>query len=822
MGNHHEATRGCMGRLHFGLSAWIVITILLSLLLPGCGGSKPRGSSPFPARITLNPNPSFSMQVGATLLLSASALNSSNSGLRPTFSFAITPSSPVGVLDIAPNGFACAGTWNAPSYTICTPGNIGMVQVTASALGATSAPTLIFVHGPIDNILVSIFPPVNSPPPACPAQQALPAACKVPFNSGNCTTQLNSQGQSVTSCKCLSQNQTEILQATAYSKGVDVTASVGPFTWTLSSSGVGTVTPIVDPTFNVATNQATASPGTPGQTQVIASASGVSSEPFTFESCPVQCIAMQLTVNGQYVNQTNFVTGKGTSETITATAVDVQGCIVPKPQLTWVSSEPAALAAGSATTGCNGSTTCTVTTPQPGAAAITASCTPPTCNIGFPLNLGTLPAPYIPEPVYPVTAITGLVTGAASSTTVLASSQDCYSNILCAVGIYNISTSTNLPGNATASPAPPNSLMFDPAGDRAYMGGEFGAAALNPSGFSGGSNPFTFLSAPGTALGLVTGKVLAVSQNGTSAIFSDTVSTPNQVYVVASTSPTVPLNINSATAAAFSPDGLKAFILGDAGNTLYIYSTLQALQPGISLPAPASSIAFNSTGSFALLSGGSPAGTLAIYNTCDNSPVTLTPPPPPLPGPPLFLKMVPAGNVALSSAIAPIPLQTTGLDFFFGLDDTGIDIIATSSSDPLVPLCPQQVTLAQTTAHAPFSPVHIDINQGTFNPIDFFLSPDSTLAYIVTSDFGILVYDFNTNSVSTRIGLLNNASPLAADMTVDGTLIYVAGSDGLLHQINTTLGVDFYQTSFTPLPDSSDDFCFNQTGCHLNLVAIKP
>jgi hypothetical protein len=92
----------------------------------------------------------------------------------------------------------------------------------------------------------------------------------------------------------------------------------------------------------------------------------------------------------------------------------------------------------------------------------------------------------------------------------------------------------------------------------------------------------------------------------------------------------------------------------------------------------------------------------------------------------------------------------------------------------------------------------------------------------VTSDFGILVYNFSTGSVSTRITLLNDATPLAADMTVDGTLIYVAGSDGLLHQINTALGVDFYQTSFTPLPDSSNDFCFNETGCNLNLVAVKP
>jgi hypothetical protein len=822
-----------MGRLRFGQWASVVAIIPLFLLLPACGGHKSPAASSFPAKITLNPSPAFSMQLGATQLLTASALNNSNSGVRPAFTFSVSPSSPTGVLDIAPNGFACAGSWNAPAFNTCTPGNTGMVQVTASALGASSAPTLIFVHAPIDNIQVSLVAPVNSPPPACPNQQPLPSACNIAFNTGNCTTQIDSQGQPFTSCKCLSQNQTEILQANAFSQGVDITASVGPFTWTQASTGVGVITPIVNSAFNVATNQTTVAAGNPGQTQVIASASGVFSQPYNFETCPVQCIALQLSENGQFTNQTSFAVDKGTAETIIATAVDVQGCIVPKPPLTWVSSQPTALVTGSANTGCPAGTTCTVTTPQPGAAAITASCTPPTCNVGFPLNPANLSPPYIPQPVYPVTAISGLATGAATSTTVLATSQDCFSNILCSVGLYNVSTSSNLPGGAAGLPAPPNSLIFDPAGDKAFTGSEFGALAITPGNIGSTSSPFTPFSAPGTTLGVVTGRVLAVSHNGSMAVFSDTVSTPNQVYVV-NTSPTstTALNINSATAAAFSPDSLKAFILADGGNTLDIYSPLQYLQPPIPLGTPASSIVFNSTGSFALLAGGvpagSPAGSLAVYNTCDNSSVTLklplvTPPPPPLPGPPLFLKMVPAGNVALSTAIAPIPLQTAGLDFFFGLDDTGIDIIATNASQDtsFTTLCPQRVTLAQTTANTTFSPVHISINQGTFHPINFFISPDSTQAYIVTTDQGVLIYNFSTGSTS-RIQLVNNATPVAADMTVDGTLIYVAGSDGLLHQLNTVLGVDLNQTSFLPLPNSPNNFCFTGSDCHLNLIAVKP
>jgi DNA-binding beta-propeller fold protein YncE len=133
------------------------------------------------------------------------------------------------------------------------------------------------------------------------------------------------------------------------------------------------------------------------------------------------------------------------------------------------------------------------------------------------------------------------------------------------------------------------------------------------------------------------------------------------------------------------------------------------------------------------------------------------------------------------------------------------------------------VVLAQTTTNPPitFEPVYINLGRGAFHPINFFLSPDATLAYIVTSDLGVLVYDFNTNSVS-GIPLVNNATPVAADITVDGSLIYVAGSDGLLHELNTALAVDQNQTSFLPLPNSPNSFCFTGSNCALNIVAVKP
>jgi WD40 repeat protein len=355
------------------------------------------------------------------------------------------------------------------------------------------------------------------------------------------------------------------------------------------------------------------------------------------------------------------------------------------------------------------------------------------------------------------------------------------------------------------------------------MGSAFGAFQVTPANVGGSSSPFTTLFASGTPLGKVTGRVLAVSQNGNLAVFSDTLSTPNQVYIVNTTqSSTTALNINSATAAAFSPDGLRILILGNGGNTLYIYSTLQALQ-SYPLASPAKSIAFNSTGSFALLAGGnSPSSTLSIRNTCDNSAVSLAVPGPGLPAPPLFLKMVPAGNVPTGNIIPDLQLQ--GLDIFFGLDNTGIDIIATNSPLNSVPptiLCPQPVVLAYTPQNVTFDPVHINIGYGTFHPIAFFLSPDTTQAYVVTTDFGVLAYHFNTGSVS-GIPLINNAAPVAADITSDGTLLYVAGSDGLLHELNTETGIDQTQTTFAPLPNSANAFCYTGTNCTLNLIAVKP
>ncbi len=819
--------KGFMGRLRTGRLVCAIalcgVGVGLLSVLGGCGGHSSVPRSPFPAKITLNPGGTTSLQLGSTLRFSASATNSANTSISVTITF---QSNDTSLLNFAPGGTACAGVWTT-SFTVCVPGASGVVQVTATADGVVSSPTLVFVHPPVDNIVV------NQVPPSPPYDNPVP---------------------------CLSQDQTITLQATAYSQGIDVTSSVGQFTFSAVNPGVATITPIITSSFNVVTNEATATAAAPGFTQIFASASGVVSTPFQqfnnngpawnfFETCPVQQIVLQLGPAGsQKSGVTTFVSSKGTTQTVNATVYDVLGNLMAKPPLTWSSTEPGAVSVPAT---CTNQLTCAASTAGPGAGIVTASCTPPSCNIGFPLipeNLSQLPNPqlYVPVPVYAATAISGVVTGTATATGVIASSLDCTTTFECSVSLYDVSTAANIPGSPVALPTPPNSLLFDAGGDKAYMGSNFGAFSINPANFGSASNPFG-------GIGTFTGQILAVSANGQLAVFSDTVHIPNQVFITNAanaSSPTVSsFTISGAVAAAFSPDALKAYIVacvpgtvpcsGSTGNTIFVYSTLQSMQT-IPLTAPASGVAFSSSGAFVFVTGGSTASLVTTFNTCNNAlstgpalnPLLINNVPAPL-----FLRVLPAASApppVVAALITPDE-NAPGLDVLVALDNTGIDLIATDTIVPgfgypptSTPPCPQWIEQAVNPEppNTTFPPQHFNFGVGTFNPISFFVSPDGTRAYVVTTNFSsILVFDFNTGSLSGSIPLANNAIPVSASFTEDGTLIYVAANDGTLHEINTVSATDVQEISFPNLPNVNNPFCgFGATTipCTLDLVSVKP
>lgn len=838
-----------MGRFRSG-GLRLAVAILSLWSIAGCGGGSKAGAPLFPGKINLTPAVDTSLVVGGTLGFTASAQTSTGTTLRVTISYT---SSDTSIVNVSPVGVACAGHWDL-TFSICSGGNTGVAIVTASALGASSESTYVFVHPAIDNITVTGIlltgVPVQEP--------------------------------------CLSQSQSMTLEAHAFSQGTDITASVGPFTWTANNPSVVTITPLPNATYNpgtgttynFATNQATAAAVQPGISYIYASAGGVSSTSFQqptytnaaganspvldfFATCAIQNISLEVGPAGS--GQTSVVTSKGTAETVTATLTDVMGnsslpntdggIVLTKVPLTWTSSSPGVLPVG---TTCVQS--CAINPASPGSATVTASCTPPTCNVGFPIIPASLssaaqitactqffqaqypqfagcqeliPVPVYASPVFlvppstttPLTpatgAISGEVTGATGTASILAASTGCAQQLPadCLTSMYFLSTSKATAGNENPSPVPPNSFLFDVAGDRAYMGSNYGAAVVNPTNF--GSNTSAF-----TSLGAITGRILAVSNNGSSAVFADSIHTPNQVFITntsAAAAAPVALSINAGAAAAFSPDGLKAFIAGGTNaSSLYVYSTQQAFQGPFPLNGPANSIAFTPSGAFALVAqaaGTSGSASLGAYATCNNQSVTNLA----LPGNPLMMKVLPNSHLdGRDSYGYPIP---DGIHVLV-LDATGFDIVTAVLTQPAAgTLCPQGLTFISN------DPLHaaqrIELGQGTLKPVNFFVSVDGTQIYVANSSSStIIVYNFVAAATTGGIQLLNNATPLSADMSIDGGTIAVAGSDGVLHEISTSLGgADLFQVSFPNLPNYLNAFCsLTPTAgpCTLTSVFVKP
>lgn len=835
----------CMGRFR---SSGLLLAVAISAVLgvAGCGGGK--ASTPlYPGKVSLNPSTSTSLQLGGVIAFTGAVQTASGTNLNTTITYT---SSDTSVVNISPTGVACGGHWDA-AFTTCTAGVPGYALVTANALGGSSIPTYVFVHPPIDSVSV-----VGIQLNGAPVQEP-----------------------------CLSQSQSMTLEAHAYSQGSDITASVGPFVWTATNTSVVTLTPLNNSAFNFPTNQVTATAVTPGITYINASASGATSTSFQqptitnssgatspvldfFATCPIQNIALEVGYAGS--GQTNLVVAKGGSaETIVATLTDIMGnsslpntnggVVLSKVPLTWTSSQPGAIAVGTACT-----QSCALSTPSPGAATITASCSPPTCNVGFPVVPATLATPQqiatcsayfqaiypnfsgcqflIPTPVYasnevpgdptatasPAGAISGLVTGSPAAPSVFATSTGCANQlpVNCFTSDYFFPLTKAVAGSENSNPVPLNSFLFDPAGDRIYAGSEFGAVTINPASF--GSNNSAF-----SSLGTVNGKVLAVAENGNSAVFSDTIHTPNEVYVTSITGAPVALPIQNATVAAFSPDGLKAFIIGGTNSgSLYIYSSLQALQGPFSLAGPANGIAFSPNGAFAFIAeaaNGASAANITAFANCSNQPVATLP----LPANPIRMRVLPTvameGQDSYGYPLA-IGANKEGAIHLLVLDSTGFDIAASQISAPATGLsCPQGLTFVSNDPTRPAQRVELGqtINQSTNGSPNFFASPDGTLLYVVNpGSSSIVVYSFIAGAITGGIELQGNATPITSDISADGGTIAIGGSDGLLHDVSTlTGGADLSQTSFPDIPNYLNAFCSITPPagpCTLTTVLVKP
>jgi hypothetical protein len=675
------------------------------------------------------------MEIGTNEAFSAGVADAAGRPLTEPIFF---QSSNTAVVTVANNGLACAGSWDSlTGPQVCTPGPVGVAQITATAQGVSSPPTTVYVHQHIDKIVVAEIPPPPPNPPPPPG--------------------------------CSSVSNARYYAATAYSRGVDITSTVGVFSWhavpttvvTLSTTATGLLPGQVQATAKV-----------PGLTSVFATIGNANSVPTPFTTCAVQSIALTVT------------SSTGTSKTITPTVVDTAGQTIKDVPLTWSSSETA-----SATVSSSGGVTGAA---AGGTSTIIASCTPPSCNIAF----------YPSLPIYGQDVVTMTTTGTAKSGTVYVSSTSCGTTDGCFSTIVPIATPANTLGTFLTLPATPDSLVFNRQGTKAYLGtnsGLLGSAGL--AVLDAAANTIT----PFTAL---PGKVLAVSPDGNKVILSDTAPAdgPNRVSIFDATSrSSVTFQITGATAADFSPDSLKAYIA--AGSTLYVYSKLDALR-AIPLPGPAVDVAFLANGVFGYLAG--PSG-ITFRPTCDDpySPVIT-----PVLGAQgaTMIHAMPDGATMLT--VAPPNVQT------FTAAVTGNPV------PPLVVGCPVQALggpalgflTVTNTVNPPFN-----LGQGNFVAKQLIVSQDGSTAYVITSNLSsILVFNI-AGQTSSAITLAGNANPLTASLTPNGALLYVGASDKTLHVVDTVVGSDIQQISFAP-----SSLCQNSIGqpasvtCYPDLVAVKP
>src|ERR1700676_2300610 len=558
-----------MGRSGYLRFAVALPIFFLVAGLAGCSSSSPIHTTtfPVPASITINPATNLSLEIGTNQAFIASVLNSAKATITEPVTY---QSSNTAAVTVAANGLACAGSWDSLSNPqICTPGAVGMAQVTATAQGVSSPPTTVYVHQHVDKVTVELFLLPNQQPPPNP---------------------------------CYSVSQTANYQATAYSNGVDITSTVGVFTWQSLPTNVVTLNSTV-PTLLPGQVQVTAK--VPGLTSLFATIGNVNSVPIYFTTCPVDSI--QLTVTSS----------TSTSKTISPTVIDSVGTTITGVPLTWSSSEPGSVTVSSTGAAAGSS--------AGGGASIIASCTPPTCNTGFDTGLSHS------LPIYPENVVNMFLapTGTNQTGAVYVSTTGCGTTDGCFSTIVPITAPANTVGNFVTLPATPNSLVFNRQGTKAYLGtnsgllGSVGLAVLDASTNSASE----VKSAPG--------KVLTVSPDGTKVIISDTAATPKEGFVFATTTNTSKTSqITGATAADFSPDSFKAYIV--AGSTLYFYSKIDGLKT-IALAAPANDVFFLSEGAFAYVAGGE-SGKVTVWRTCDNGPADTVPQSGQLPATPTFIK----------------------------------------------------------------------------------------------------------------------------------------------------------------------------------------
>ncbi len=829
------------------------LAIIFVVALAGClGKSSSNPGNGGVESVSLSPGENVSIEVGSTLVFSATGKDANGRtvpGVNIQFMVGVPPGTITPApLSVASNGNACAGSWDT-SVSMCSPGTSGVATVIAVINGVSSPVTNVYVHQHIDNIQISKITPSGPPQPEY---------------------------------DCFSQGQTWLFQGTAYSHNVDITNSVGPMNWSSSNTGVVTATPIVNPKQPNVLNQAQTTAKAPGITQLFASASGTTSSPYSYTTCLIQAIYLQIGGQGQEGN--SITVNNGGSVPVTAVAVDTlyqyTGVPLANPPLTWSTTNPE-VAAFTTTTNSTGSNSATARA-NLGGATLTASCSPPTCNIGLP---GLTPSGVV-VPSLPIYASNGQLpnktkgystisvdvtsTSKVPTYTAWAATTDCGNAPGCSSALFAVTPGTTPIGTILSLPRTPNSMMFNHVSSpRVYFGSDQGLMYLDVAGSSPSA---TVVSNSSTCNVALCGKVLTISNDGELVVVSDIVSTPSQVYIYnGGSSSTAPVDIildnpafpgEVATAAGFSPDQLRLFILTNMGN-MYVYSTVDAFTlvepltsgntttfPPPPANAPAYSITSSIDGSFTYVGvppvSSMPSGSVSALANCDTpatsvlvnnvgTPITGIP----VAGTPFTANPPGAGPLA----IYPLPTvqfdsQGNPTEVVLALDPPNIDMFGVNVTQSPLPDGQFVCTPPSVTFDSNYFPQgSYNLGQGNnFTPVYSQLVADGTEVIIVARKIPAVLLFNVSNGTTTSIPLVGNTDPLSASASTDGSQVYVAACDqyegttcaaGSVHIVNTINQGDFQQVPYVNINDDNNTNMCNNQGtnaplCVPNLIAIRP
>ena len=305
-----------------------------------------------------------------------------------------------------------------------------------------------------------------------------------------------------------------------------------------------------------------------------------------------------------------------------------------------------------------------------------------------------------------------------------------------------IQTSNNTAGTAITLPYLPNSIVANSAGTKIYLGSGSGIMTVDAT------------SAAVSVSAAAIGTILAISPDGSYLLVSDSISGTTYFFATSNSSALLTHAV-TAGAAAFTPDDQSVSFL--AAQQLY-YDTTVPSSTFTNLPYIPTSIGVSAQGGMTYVTS-SGLGAIDVRTTCNQA----------------ELRTLMAAHPTL---VAHLPNATGAVV----ADSPSIDVVTTGSIAAGCPPAPQNSMNAY------------NLGFGNFTAQQLFVSPDSSRAWIIGSSNALIGLNLSTLAPFS-VQLASGAQPLSGGIMVDGSNVYVGGSDNNVHQISVSSMSDTAQIS---------------------------